>query len=110
MAERSCIRAQLLLSVQRALLDAVPAGLRSVTCDWEGTEIKLRFLFHGEVTEDDEESARIVGTEVISDFASPWVISEEVERLDYPSDRRTRALSLCAYDRKETASNGEPLL
>lgn len=53
----SDIRAKLLLSVQRALLDAVPQTLRAVTCDWEGTEIKLRFLSHGEISEEDLEAS-----------------------------------------------------
>jgi hypothetical protein len=102
------IRDQLLLSIQNALLDAVPATLRSVTCDWEGRKIRLRFLFDGPLNEDDQESFRIVGTEVIANFPSPWEISEEIERLDYPADRRSRALSLWAYARKETTADGDP--
>ncbi len=38
---------RLRLSVQSALLGAVPAALREVSCGWEGTEIKLRFAFDG---------------------------------------------------------------
>jgi hypothetical protein len=38
---------RLRLAVQSALLDAVPAALREVSCGWEGTEIKLRFAFDG---------------------------------------------------------------
>ena len=83
------LRISLLLSLQRALLDAVPPSLRSVTCDWERTEIRLQFLFDGEISEDDEETARIAGTEVIADFPSPWTMAEEIERYDYPADLRS---------------------
>ena len=98
------LRISLLLSLQRALLDAVPPSLRSVTCDWERTEIRLQFLFDGEISEDDEETARIAGTEVIADFPSPWT-----ERYDYPADLRRRALPLWAYARKEATTEGVPL-
>ena len=91
------------------MLDAVSAALRSVTCRWEGTEIKLRFLFDGQISEADEESARIAGTEVVADFPSPWTLVEEIERCDYPADMQSRALPLWAYARKETPSEGEPL-
>ncbi|EDL49494.1 hypothetical protein ED21_17887 [Erythrobacter sp. SD-21] len=75
--------------------------MRSVTCDWEEFEIRLRFVFDGEIAEDRAEDMRIVGSEVISDFNEPWTIKEEIERLDFPGDRRSRALSLTAYARKE---------
>lgn len=103
------MRLNLLLSVQRALLDAVPTALRSVTCGWKGTEIRLQFLFDGDVSEDDEESARIAGSEVIADFPAPWTLVEEIARVDYPTDLRSRTLSLRAYARKEKTSEGEPL-
>ena len=103
------IRVQLLLSVQRAMLDAVPATLRSVTCGWAGTEIKLQFLFDGSISEDDEKSMRMVGSEVIADFPSPWTITEQVARFDYPNDLRSLVLPLWAYARKERTSEGEAL-
>jgi hypothetical protein len=95
------IRAALLLSVQRALLGAVPHNLRAVTCDWEGTEIKLRFVFDGEIADESQETAWIVGTEVIADFPAPWTISEDIVRLDHPHGLRPGALALWAYLRKE---------
>jgi hypothetical protein len=93
--------ATILLSVQRALLGAVPHNLRAVTCNWVGTEIKLRFVFDGEIDEENYESAGIVGTEVVADFPSPWTISEEIVRLDYPASLCAAALLLWAYRRKE---------
>ncbi len=100
------IRLQLLLSTQRALLAAVPASLRSVTCGWEGTEIELQFLFDGDISEDDEESAKMAGTEVIANFPAPWTMTETIDRFDYPADLRSRALPLWAYARKEKPSEG----
>ena len=104
MAGTDNIRTELLLSVQRALLGAVPANLRSVSCDWEETEIRLRFIFDGEIRDDDREDASVAATEVIADFIEPWTITQEIERLDYPSDMRDRTLQLQAYQRKEASS------
>jgi hypothetical protein len=98
------IRQSLLLSVQRALLGAVPAALREVSCGWSGQEIKLRFVFDGEIDQDDYESSKIVGSEVIADFSAPWTISEEIVRLDYPAglhDEKDDATMTLAYRRKE---------
>jgi hypothetical protein len=98
------IRTRLLLSLQRALLGAVSPGLRAVTCGWEGVEIKLRFVFDGEIAEEDSEDAGIVGAEVAADFPGPWIISEDIIRLDYPHDLRPGALALWAYLRKESVA------
>ncbi len=95
------IRAKILLSVQRALLGAVPHNLRAVTCDWEGTEIKLRFVFDGEIDEENYETAGIVGAEVVADFPAPWTVSEDIIRLDYPDSLCPGPLVLWAYRRKE---------
>jgi hypothetical protein len=94
-------RTALLLSLQRALLGAVPHSLRAVTCNWEGTKIKLRFVFDGEIDEEDYETAGIVGTEVIADFPAPWTICEDIVRVDYPGTLCPRPLALWAYRRKE---------
>ena len=95
------IRTSLLLSVQRALLGAVPPGLRAVTCGWVGTQITLRFVFDGEISEANTEDAQIVGSEVIADFPAPWTISEDIVRLDHPAGLRPGALAHWAYLRKE---------
>jgi hypothetical protein len=106
------IRMRLLLSVQRALLGAVPATLREVSCGWAGTEIKLRFVFDGEIDPDDYEGAQIAGTEVIADFSAPWTVVEEIVRVDYPTDlykSRTDGIFLLAYERKERSRSGYAL-
>ena len=103
------IRLNLLIFRQRALLFAVPPTLRAVTCGWQGTEVKLRFLFDGPISEDDEESARIVGSEVVAGFPAPWTIDDEIERLDHPADLRSRALPLWLFARKEKTTDGADL-
>ena len=110
MQDPAQIRALLLSSVQRALLGSVPAALRQVSCGWEGTKIKLRFVFDGEIEPDDYEGALIVGTEVIGDFSASWTIAEEVVRIDYPTDLReswTDESMLLAYIRKERSTRGQ---
>jgi hypothetical protein len=86
---------RLRLAVQSALLGAVPAALREVSCGWEGAEIKLRFVFDGKIDPDDIESARTV--------------SEEIIRIDYPNDLSGGSKSgdmLIAYRRKEHSTDG----
>lgn len=100
------IRLNLLIFTQRALLFAVPPSLRAVTCGWEGTKVTLRFLFDGPISEDDAESARIVGTEVVAGFPAPWTVCEEIERVDCPADLRPAALPLWVYARKERTTEG----
>ena len=97
------IRTRLLLSVQRALLGAVPASLREVTCCWEATRITLRFVFDREIAAGDMENAQIAATEVIADFSDPWMIEEQIVRIDHPGDLRLDKgrLPLTAYRRKE---------
>ena len=112
MEDPAHIRMRLLLSVQRALLGAVPASLREVSCGWERTEVKLRFVFDGDIDPDDYEGARIAGSEVIADFSEPWTIAEEIVRIDHPTDlreSRTDGTMLLAYERKERSTSGQGL-
>lgn len=103
------IRLNILLLAQRGLLFAVPPNLRAITCGWSGTTVNVRIVFDGPISNDDEESARMVGTEVVAGFPSPWTVTEEFVRLDYPADLRSDALPLWVYARKETTSEGLPL-
>ncbi|MCB5202605.1 hypothetical protein LH464_08950 [Neorhizobium sp. T786] len=56
------------LSVQRALLGAVPSTLAAVTCGWSGDEIVLEFLVDPNFGDDDRERMEVVASEVILDF------------------------------------------
>ncbi len=103
------IRLNILSFAQRGLLFAVPPNLSALTCGSSGTNVSVRFVFDGPISEDDEESARIVGTEVISGFPSPWTLTEEIVRLDYPGDVRSDALPLWVYARKKTTTEGLPI-
>lgn len=79
----------------------MPSTLRAVTCDWQGTHIRIQFVFDGDIADDDRDRAQIASTEVIADFASPWTISEDIARVDYPADIGPSALANWAYLRKE---------
>lgn len=94
-------RTWLLLSLQRALVGAVPASLRAVTCDWTDTTILLRQIFDGPIDPGDEEAMRIVGTEVISDFPPEVALDEQIIRIDHPASLASHFLRAWAYMRKE---------
>ena len=95
------LRAELLLSLQRALVGAVPASLRAVTCDWDEAKITLRFVFDGPVDPDDEEGMRAVGAEVIADFPPHVALDEQIVRADHPAGLTPHFLRAWAYMRKE---------
>jgi hypothetical protein len=61
----------------------------------------VSFVFDGEISPDDRDSAQAATTEVIADFSEPWTITEEIVRLDAPADLRPAALGLWAYQRRE---------
>lgn len=94
-------QADVLLSTQRALLGAVPASLRAVTCGWTDEKITLRFIFDGPIDGNDEEEMQVVGTEVVADFLAPMSVAEEVIRVDYPGELGPHLLRVWAYLRKE---------
>ena len=91
----------LLRSLQRALIGAVPASLRAVTCDWTDTTFLLRFIFDGPIDPDDYEDMQVVGTEVIADFPPEVAFDEQIIRVDYPASLAPHFLQVCAYMRKE---------
>ena len=95
------LRAELLLSLQRALVGAVPASLRAVTRDSTETSITLRYVFDGPIDYDDEESMRVVGAEVASDFPPDVAIDEQIVRSDHPTGLTPHFLRAWAYMRKE---------
>jgi hypothetical protein len=89
----------LLLSVQRALLGAVPPELRGVTVAWEGAIIRLRFYLDGPVSDEDRDAMQVVGSEVIADFPDATRIEEEILRRDAPQPME--CLEAWAYYRRE---------
>ena len=95
------LRAELLLSLQRALVGAVPASLRAVTCDWAEAKITLRYIFDGPIGHDDEDSMRVVGAEVVTDFPPEMELDEQFVRFDHPAGLAPHFLRAWAYMRKE---------
>ncbi len=94
-------QALLLRSLQRALVGAVPASLRAVTCDWTDTTFLLRFIFDGPIDPDNYEDMQVVGTEVIADFPPEVAFDEQIIRVDYPASLAAHFLRAWAYMRNE---------
>ncbi len=95
------LRAELLLSLQRALVGAVPASLRAVTCDWDETKITLRYIFDGPASPYDTDALLAVGAEVASDFRDTVALDEQIVRVDHPAGLAPHFLRAWAYMRKE---------
>ena len=66
------MRTDVLLSMQRALWEAVTAGLRGVTVSYEGSSdqggIEARFLYEGDVGDMQAECVSLTETHCIADF------------------------------------------
>lgn len=95
------LRAEVLLSLQGALVGVVPASLRAVTCDWAETKITLRYIFDGPVHPDDVGGMLAVGAEVASDFRDTVALDEQMVRVDHPAGLAPHFLRAWAYMRRE---------
>ena len=95
------LRAELLLSLQRALVGAVPASLRALTCDWAETKVTLRYIFDGPVCPFDADAMMAVGAEVAADFRDTVALDEQIVRVDHPAGLGRHFLRAWAYMRKE---------
>ena|SRR5579871_3113997 len=95
-------RANAILSLNRALLDAVFPQLRAAKIQWDNKKVHLFFYYDGEISEDDHESLECVATEVISDFPS-LALEIDITRCDYPTRIPQSDASNIAfvYSRKE---------
>jgi len=89
------------LSIQRALLGEITPNIRGITCNWEDSKITIRWLFDGEISDEDLELAKsdITG-EVNADFPDHEVVAD-CKRLDMPEPLSPYALSVWVYMRKE---------
>ena len=92
---------RLLLQVQSALLGAVSPCLRAVACGLQGETIKLRFIFDGSVSEEDEANVREVANAVAANYSAPVTVCQEIVRADYPAILAEYSLRKWAYIRKE---------
>jgi len=90
-----------LLSVQRALLEAVTPELRAVTVDVCNDKklFYIHFYYHGNVSEKIIDLWECAITEASADFGPDCVLDAGVERLDYP--QKIPARGRYAYLRKE---------
>lgn len=72
------------LSLQRALLGKVTPNIRGIIALLDGSQIYLTFYYDGDISENDEENASEIETEVIADFDDKYTILTQVKRLDFP--------------------------
>ncbi|BCQ28289.1 hypothetical protein NK8_64780 (plasmid) [Caballeronia sp. NK8] len=93
-------RVRLLLSLQVALLGNISANMRAVTCRLEGSDIKVRAMFDGAVSEEDSATVDEIGSELASHFDHEMV-DVECLRVDAPQPISTSNDELIAYRRKE---------
>ncbi len=93
----------LLLSVQRALLDVVTPSLRMVTAQIKNNNFHVIFYYDGPISELDYDLADSAAAEIIADFVitdkNKWNYDQEIFRLDYPA--KMPALEVIAYKRYE---------
>lgn len=99
--DEQLLRAELLLSLQGALVGVVPTSLRAVTCDWDETRITLRYIFDGPVDPDDADAMKAVGADVSTDFRGTVALDEQIVRADHPAGLGRYFLRAWAYMRKE---------
>lgn len=93
------LRAQVLLSAQKALLGEIYPAIRAIVVGFSDQEITIRFYFDRIPTEDDFENASVVATEMIADF------SREVKHeCIFTSEPQSKLdpLNAWVYSRKES--------
>lgn len=81
--QESIIKAR--LSLQRALLGEVSQTLRAVVFSMSGLILDGRFYFDGPISQEDEESASCVESEVLADYDQEYMITMRCVRIDFPS-------------------------
>lgn len=86
MTDDARFRVEVLLSIQRALLDLVTPRLRGVAIRLTFPMIEARFIYES-VGDEEREFAAEVGTNVIADFLPPVDISFEAVAIPTGVDR-----------------------
>lgn len=98
-------RVSVAMSLMRALLGEITPNIRAVLVrPQEQDSFSIEVYVDGDVSEEDEEMASCVGTEVIADFPSNFDISQRVIRLDSPI-KVPVGDGILVYLRKEEARN-----
>ena len=94
-------RSQLLLFLERALLETAHSQLRqaSIELDPSAQLVRVRFEYDGPPDPATEESCSGVATELIADFPAPWDLDVQHRVVPYPE--RLVGLKHVAYRRAE---------
>ena len=76
-------RVRAILTMSRALWGEVSPALRAAMISWSEEEIHLYFYYDGEISEEDNESAECVATEVSATYPD-MKLEVDILRWDYP--------------------------
>jgi hypothetical protein len=89
------------LSTQRALLTHITPSMRAVSVEVSPEQRRawVRFIFDGEPSADEEETASVAHTEILSDFVDEWTVELEIVRI--PAPQRMGHLRLLVFERCE---------
>jgi hypothetical protein len=79
------LRVRVLLSLQRALLGAVPPALRGVLVGWSSAALEFVAYFDGPIAEVDAESMSVICAEVNADFVAEFAADFRCLRCDAPA-------------------------
>lgn len=71
------------MSMNRALWGEVSPALRAAMITWDEKKVHLYFYYDGKISEEDNESAECIATEVIADFTG-YQLEVDILRWDYP--------------------------
>jgi hypothetical protein len=96
------MRIRVLLSMQRALLDAVAPQLRGVAVSWTQGQVIARFIYDAPETEPFSETVQMVETQVVADLDDQTSTSFLLEAAPRPSPRSLRDGESWVYLRQET--------
>lgn len=92
------------LAAQRGLLDEVPPRLRSVSFDIaDGGQLRGRFEFDGDPTDEERECASVVMTNILAALSPTISFSEDFVSNPFP--QRRNFLPIPVYARNEDAWN-----
>ncbi len=92
---------KLRLSAQRALLTHITPTMRAVSVEFipEQRRAWVRFIFDGKPSPDEEETASVAHTEILTDFVDEWTV--ELEMVRTPAPQRMEHLRLVVFHRCE---------
>lgn len=103
-ATASPAESEVRLAAQRALLDEVSPRLRSVSFDIaDGGQLRGRFEFDGDPTDEERGCASVVMTNILAAFCPSISLSEDIVSNPFPQLRKF--LPILVYARNEDVWN-----